>query len=78
MENTAHNLYLTNWTTRSLPLLRQNRAFQLLSLQVDAGAVEPSFAAITTQLKRLGNSNFSTRNVVEVQSEGAQSNLRQF
>jgi len=29
--------------------------FQLLSLQVDAGAVEPSLAAFTTQLKRLGN-----------------------
>ena len=59
-------------------MLQRNRPFQMLSLQVDAGAVEPSFAAITTQLKRLGNSNFSTRNVVEVQSEGAQSNLRQF
>ena len=63
-QHSAHNLYLSNCTTRSLPLLRRNCAFQLLSLQVDAGSVEPSFAAITTQLKRLGNSNFSTNNVV--------------
>jgi len=63
-EHSAYNLYLSNCTTRSLPLLRRNRAFRLLSLQVDAGAVEPSLAAITTQLKRLGNSNFSTSNVV--------------
>jgi len=43
---------------------RRNRAFQLLSLQVDAGTVEPPFAVTTTQLKRLGNSRFITSNVV--------------